>query len=102
MTDPEILRSLLNGKFTSLTIGFNEDHSCNYVTAEGWRDEYGFYLGGKEDIIDWASEDERLKAIAENSVWTIQWYPNTPVGFCIVGASSFETAAQYALGKANG
>jgi hypothetical protein len=53
--------------------------------------------GNTEERIQWASEDERLKAIAENSVWTIQWYPTTPVGFCCVGASTFEAAARAAL-----
>jgi hypothetical protein len=97
MTDPQLLIKLLNGKYSSLKIGFNDDHACNYVTAEGWRDEYGFYTGDETDIIKWASEEEREKAIRENSVWTIEWYPNTPVGFCCVGASTFQAAAEFAL-----
>lgn len=83
------LRSLLQGEFSSLTIGFNDDHACNYTTAQGWRDEWGFYGGRNDDRIDWVSDDERERAIAQNSVWTLQWYPETPVGFCCIGASSF-------------
>lgn len=101
MTGPQQLLSLLNGKFSSLTIGFNDDHACNYEDAESWHDNSGFYRGDREDRIDWASEDERMKAIRENSVWTIQWYPETPVGFCCVGASTFEAAARYALEQSN-
>jgi hypothetical protein len=97
MTPPNDLLSLLNGKFSSLSIGFNDHHAANYVTAEGWRDEFGFYRGDDKDSIQWASDDERVKAIANNSVWTIQWYPQTPVGFCCVGASTFEAAALAAL-----
>lgn len=97
MIDVQLLTKLLNGKYSSLTIGFNDDHASNYVTAEGWRDEYGLYTGDETDIIDWASEEERIKAIEQNSVWTIQWYPETPVGFCCVGASTFQAAAEYAL-----
>lgn len=100
-TNPVDLLALLNGKYSSLTIGFNENHACNYTDAQGWHDEWGFYGGGADnDIICWASEEERLKAIRENSVWSIQWYPETPVGFCCVGASTFEAAARFALSTA--
>lgn len=106
MTDTEInppipteLISLLHGEFSSLVIGFNDDHAFNYATAQQWHDEWGGYGGGADtDRITWASEEERLKAIAENSVWTIQWYPDTPIGFHCVAASTFEAAARYALG----
>lgn len=83
-----LLLGLLKGEYSSLTIGFNDDHACNYVKAEGWRDEYGFYTGDDKDRIAWVSDDEREKAIADNSVWTLQWYPRTPVGFECLGASS--------------
>jgi hypothetical protein len=96
--NPQDLLNLLRGEFASLSIGFNEDHACNYVIAAGWRDEYGFYGGGRDDDhIQWPSDEERDKAVRENSVWTIQWYPDTPVGFYCVGASTFEAAAKYAL-----
>ena len=36
------------------------------------------------------SDDERQRAIEKDSVWTCQWYPNTPVGSCALAASSFE------------
>jgi hypothetical protein len=95
---PAELLKLLHGKYSSLTIGFNDDHACNYADAQRWHDEWGQYGGGADqDRIDWPCEDERLKAIRENSVWTIQWYPETPNGFHCVGASTFEAAAKYAL-----
>lgn len=98
MTAPDELLKLLHGKFSSLTIGFNDDHACNYVDAQKWHDEWGQYGGGADnDAIDWANEDERAKALKNNSVWTIQWYPSTPVGFNCVAASTFEVAAKYAL-----
>lgn len=85
------LRALLKGEHSSLTIGFNDDHACNYATAQEWHDEWGQYGGGADDDrIDWVSEEERQKAIANNSVWTCQWYPHTPVGFHCVGASSLD------------
>lgn len=94
MIDAQELLTLLNGEFSSLSIGFNEDHACNYAKAADW----DFYAPESEDSrIEWASEVEREKAIRTNSVWTIQWYPDTPVGFCCVGASTFDAAARYAL-----
>lgn len=95
---PTDLLKLLKGKHSSLHIGFNDDHACNYATAQEWHDEYGFYGGGRDqDRITWASEEERQKALAGNSVWTIQWYPDTPIGFYCVGASTFEATAEFAL-----
>jgi hypothetical protein len=77
------LRSLMKGEYSSLSIAFNEEHACNYQTAAQW-DDYG----PLESRIQWVSEVERLNAIAENSVWTCQWYPDTPVGFYCLGAST--------------
>jgi hypothetical protein len=99
MATPEDLLFLLNGKYSSLTVGFNDVHAPNYKTAQEYRDEYFAYghPDEKNPLIEWASEEERMKALRENSVWTIQWYPKTPIGFHCVGASTFEAAAQFAL-----
>jgi hypothetical protein len=86
-----LLRSLLQGKFSSLTIGFNDLHACNYQTAQQWSDEMGDPDGGMQtynDLGDWVSPEEREQALANNSVWSAQWYPDTPVGFCQLYASS--------------
>ncbi len=78
------LRGLLEGEFSSLSITFNDDHAPNYASAERYHDEWGQYADAKE----WVSPEERDTALATNSVWTAQWYPQTPVGFCILRASS--------------
>lgn len=89
---PDDLLKLLHGKFSCLTIDFNSDHAVNYEMADNWLD-----YQSDESRIEWASEDEKKRAIARNSVWTIQWYPDNPVGFNCVGASTFEAAAAFAL-----
>ncbi len=94
---PQDLLKLLHGKFSSLTIAFNDEHAINYATAQEWHDKWHGYSGDSDDVISWPTDEERLKAIRENSVWTIQWYPRTPVGFCCVGAPTFEAAARYAI-----
>lgn len=95
----ENLVTLLQGEHSLLTIGFNEEHAINHCTAQEWHDEMSGYIGDEQDRIDWASEEERIKAIEENSVWTIQWYPATPIGFCCVGASTLEAALKYVFSK---
>lgn len=105
MTDEQIerleaeLRGLLHGEYSSLSIGFNDDHAPNYEKASEWRD-----YRDPEDRIDWVSKEEREKALVENSVWTCQWYPNGPVGFNCIGASSLSAllAALRAIGEGEG
>jgi hypothetical protein len=70
-----------------LAIRFN-DHAVNYQSVEEWLIDQGD--GSGECWFEWASADERDKAIVTNKVWTCQWYPNTPVGFYAVAASSYE------------
>ena len=47
------------------------------------------------DPEDFVSEDEWLKAIKEDSVWVLHWYPNTPVGFTRIAASTLEAIQQW-------
>lgn len=84
------LRSLLAGKFTCLSISFN-DHAVNYQDAQTAINE------GDYEHADWVSEDEKERAKTENSVWVLQWYPTTPVGFCAVAASSLSACVTHAL-----
>ena len=93
MNEVQKLKNLLHGDFSSLTIAFNDEHACNYVTAQKYADEFGEYAVDR----GWPSVDEREKALRENSVWSIQWYPKTPIGFYRVYASTFETAFQHAM-----
>lgn len=38
----------------------------------------------------WATEHQRDMAIASNNLWVLQWYPETPVGSCMLWAYSLE------------
>ena len=84
------LRSLLKGEFSSLSIEFNR-HKANYETAAL------AILTGTYQPADWVSEAEKQKAIDTDSVWTLQWYPDTPVGFYAVAASSLKAIVCAAL-----
>ena len=76
-----VLRSLIKGEFSSLILSFNDGPGPNYTTVQAM-DEDGVGHG------DWVSDAERSLAYASNSEWVLQWYPETPVGFCAIRASS--------------
>lgn len=83
----ELKAKLLKGEHVSLTLAFNDLCAPNYCTVAKYLETYG-----PEDFDRWGwiSPEERQKAIDTNSWWTLQWYPETPVGFCIISASSLE------------
>lgn len=60
----------------------NGPHLCNYETPEQWAVD-----NEDRQFADWISEDQFAKAMATGSIWTVQWYPDTPGGFfALVGA----------------
>ena len=66
------------------------EHKCGlHLSHNEHRDVYEtveqFY-----DVDDFISEEEWHKAVAEDSVWVLHWYPNTPVGFTRIAASTLE------------
>lgn len=84
------LRSLLDGKYSCLFIEFNA-HKLNYVPADE------AVLDGTYRNADWVSDAEKEKAMETDSVWTLQWYPDTPVGFYQLAASSLDAVIRAAL-----
>ena len=66
------------------------EHKCGlHLSHNEHRDVYEtieeFY-----DAEDFASLEEWNKAVAEDSVWVLHWYPNTPIGFIRIAASTLE------------
>ena len=70
-----------------LRVLFN-DHAIGYKSLADWLVDNSD--GTPECWFDWVSPEERTRALATNSVWTAQWYPETPVRFNALAASSFE------------
>lgn len=66
----------------SLSLTHNEHRVC-YDTIEQYVAGIESYGGG----IGWISDEQRAKAIATDSLWVIQWYPNTPIGFVRLAAA---------------
>lgn len=73
----------------SLTLEHNE-HKNSYQTVA----EYLAHIDG--DLYDWPSNEEKQKAIDANELWTLQWYPRTPVSFIAVAAATLETLLEFA------
>ena len=72
----------------SMTITHNE-HTVNYLTVkEEFEDNKGYY--------DFISEKDKQICIDTNEMWTIHWYPDTPIGFYSITGSSFELVLEEA------
>lgn len=90
-----LLRGLLKGEYSSLRITFNDHHTCYTRTAAEAEAE-----GHEFEATEWVSEEERRKAIAEESVWCLQWYPDVPLGFYRIAASSLDALLAYVRDRA--
>lgn len=76
----------------SLYLTHNE-HKSNYQTVQKAIDagDHGY----EDDC--WVSPEQRQKAIDTNDCWSLQWYPKTPVGFCILSAADLDVLLEAAV-----
>ena len=66
------------------------EHKCGlYLNHNEHRDVYET-VEEYYEAEDFISLEERNKSIAEDNVWVLQWYPNTPIGFNRIAASTLE------------
>lgn len=70
----------------NLRLDFNP-HAVDYQSVTEWLAEFE----GDDCPFEWVSAAERQRAIDTDSVWVCHWYPDTPVGFRALVASTFET-----------
>lgn len=68
-----------------LTLNHN-DHKSLYETVEQ-AIKAGTH-GYGDDC--WVNAEQRQKAIETNECWTLQWYPDTPVGFHLLSAADLD------------
>lgn len=85
------MTSLLKGKFSELHLTFN-DHASNYQTVAQAVEEDNWHG-------DWINDEERDRAIATNRAWSLQWYPDTPIGSYSVSASTLEALLTHCLSR---
>tara|TARA_R110001583_G_scaffold34551_2_gene115900 strand:+ start:4189 stop:4455 length:267 start_codon:yes stop_codon:yes gene_type:complete len=60
----------------------HNQHKTLYEKPEDWIAD--------NEWCDWESEEAKQQAIDTGEIWTLQWYPETPVGFCAVAAPTLE------------
>ncbi len=79
-------------------------HECGlHLTHNQHRDYYQTveeYLRD-EARISFESGEERALCLELNELWELQWYPDTPIGFYCVGASTLEKCLAFALESEN-
>ncbi len=86
MTVVQFLAALPAHK-ASLTITHNPQRD-NYETVEKHLEYHG------DRLHDFATEEQRQRCIDTDSLWSIHWYPDTPIGFCDVAAPTLLEALE--------
>lgn len=80
--------ALLPAHKAGLILSHN-DHLTLYETVSEWIGQMG------ENGPDWVSDEEKARGKETNEMWELHWYPNTPVGFNHVAASSLVALLAY-------
>lgn len=65
-------------------------HKDYYLTAEQELNENKF------ERYDEISEEDKKQCIELDSIWTLQWYPETPIGFYFVVGATLERVLELA------
>lgn len=81
-------------KLPSYKVSFSIEHNYHKKYYDSIEDHFEkMFLHDQPD-----EEEQKMieRCIAADSVWTITWYPDTPVGFCQVFAPTLEEALELA------
>lgn len=74
------------------TCGLQLEHNPHrnlYQTVEEW-------LKCEHEIYDWRDDESRVRAIATGEIWTLLWYPITPVSFHALAAPTLDELLEWA------
>lgn len=77
-------------------------HKCGlYIEHNAHRDIYQTLQQfiDENEHYDWSDEQEKLLALIRNEIWTIQWYPETPIGFHALAFGSLESMLKFSMGE---
>jgi hypothetical protein len=86
------LRSLMKGKYSSMTIAFNDCSAPSYQEVSEYLESD--FLNNRQ----WVSNDSKNRAIQNNSMWDIHWYPDTPIGFCQMSGATLHEVLEAVIG----
>lgn len=73
-------------------------HECGlYLIHNEYKDYYlSIEQAVEEELGFWISPEEKANALRSGEVWTLQWYPHTPIGFNKLAASTLEALLEAA------
>lgn len=83
-------RWLRDHECNSLYLTRNDEHAANYMTAKDWIREH------QEDFQD-DDQAEVSRMEETNTIWTLQIYPHTPIGFNLWHGSTPDVAIDAAM-----
>ena len=66
----------------------HNEHKDYYQSAQEWIEEH-------LDRYSWKNEKAKEEAIETNEIWTLHWYPITPIGFYSIAAPTLEDLLLY-------
>lgn len=92
--DAKRYRWLRDHKCNSLLLS-RDDHASNYVSASEWIDQ-------TRDWYDEVPAEELQRMRDENTIWALQIYPDTPIGFCWWHGASLDAAIDAAIASSEG
>jgi hypothetical protein len=87
---------LIRIKCNSFSLSKNDDHLPNYLTAKDWIEKYEF-----DDFKD-VDQSEIIKMIDSNTIWKLQIYPDTPIGFYMYYGATCEYVIKQAAIESGG
>lgn len=70
----------------------HNNHKDYYMTVAKAIEEKDY--GYTDDC--WVDQQQKQKAIDTDECWTIQWYPDTPIGSYILSAADLDVLLEYA------
>jgi hypothetical protein len=79
----------------SFSLSHDDSHKPNYTTAKEWIESY------QPDWFEDVPPDELQKMKDANSIWCLQIYPNTPIGFNTWHGATLDAAIDAAITAAN-
>jgi len=78
-------------------------HKCGlYLEHNPNRDVYdvvGQWVEQNDSLecpADWKDAEQKSRAIQTNELWTLQWYPSTPIGSHFIAAPTLEELLTFA------
>jgi hypothetical protein len=78
----------------SLTLQHNPGRDYYLTAREWWQEEEE--RNSDNPLYSWESDEAQERALTTNEVWTLHWYPNTPISFHCIAAPTLEELLSFA------